>query len=72
MDKGKCRLGDLRLTFQGYVGIVTAVDDSSVIPTVSVTFNNGRTFYTFPQSVVKLETAPKSMYGEYVHSLKNI
>jgi len=62
LDKGKCRKGDLRFTFQGSVGIVTALDNTNVIPQVFVTFNNGRTSYKFSQSMVKLETYPKSMY----------
>lgn len=64
LDKGKCRKGDLRFTFQGSVGIVTALDNTNVIPQVFVTFNNGRTSYKFSQSMVNLETYPKSMYGE--------
>jgi len=64
LDKGKCRKGDLRFTFQGLVGIVTSLDNTNVIPQVFVTFNNGRTSYKFPQSMVNLETYPKSMYGK--------
>lgn len=72
LDKGKCRKGDLRFTFQGSVGIVTALDNTNVIPQVFVTFNNGRTSYKFPQSMVKLETYPKSMYGESEYNLGGI
>jgi hypothetical protein len=60
-DDGKCRFEDLVYTFQGRVGRVTAVDDSSLIPTVLVTFNDGRTSYLFNKDMVRLETY-KSMY----------
>eukprot|EP01034_Spumella_vulgaris_P029738 gene29738-36833_t len=62
LDSGKCRGSDLRFTFIGRVGIVTSLDNEAEIPTVSVTFNNWRTSYTFYQSDVKLETTSKSMY----------
>lgn len=62
LDLGKCRLSDLRFTFVGRVGVVTALDNTAVIPQVWVTFNNGRTSYQFSQEDVKLETTPKSMY----------
>mmetsp|Transcript_19797 Transcript_19797/g.33126 ORF Transcript_19797/g.33126 Transcript_19797/m.33126 type:complete len:539 (+) Transcript_19797:100-1716(+) len=62
LDLGKCRLDDLRFTFIGMVGIVTALDNEAVIPQVWVTFNDGRTSYQFSQGNVKLETTPKSMY----------
>ena len=60
-DDGKCRYEDLVYTFQGRVGRVTAVDDSALIPTVLVTFNDGRTSYLFNKDMVQLETY-KSMY----------
>ena len=43
------------------MGRVTAVDDSALIPTVLVTFNDGRTSYLFNKDMVQLETY-KSMY----------
>lgn len=46
------------------MGLVTFVDNAAQIPTVSVSFNEGRTSYVFFQSDVKLETTPKSMYGK--------
>lgn len=62
LDMGKCRLDDLRFTFIGQVGIVTAVDFLQVIPQVWVSFNDGRTSYQFSQLDVELETRSKSMY----------
>lgn len=64
LDLGKCRLNDLRFTFIGQVGIVTAVDNIAVIPQVWVSFNEGRTSYQFSQVDVELETRSKSMYGK--------
>lgn len=61
-DLGKCRLSDLRFTFRGRVGLVTALDNAAEIPMVWVSFNEGRTSYLFRQEHVKLETTPKSMY----------
>jgi hypothetical protein len=61
IDDGKCRGEDLVYTFQGRVGRVTAVDDAALIPTVMVTFNDGRTSYLFNKDMVTLETY-KSMY----------
>lgn len=61
-DLGKCRRSDLRFTFRGRVGLVTALNDAAEIPTVWVSFNEGRTSYEFNQEHVKLETTPKSMY----------
>eukprot|EP01035_Chromulina_nebulosa_P019926 gene19926-25887_t len=58
---GTCNTNDLTFTFVGQVGIVTSLDDTSDIPTVMVSFNNGRTSYKFAQSHVILETY-KSMY----------
>ena len=43
------------------------MDDLSSVRTVSVTFNNGRSQYTFEQSDVKLNVVQKSMYGKNVH-----
>ena len=43
------------------------MDDLSSVRTVSVTFNNGRSQYTFKQSDVKLNVVQKSMYGKNVH-----
>ena len=60
-DAGKCIAPDLRFTFIGKVGIVTAFDDVSVIPTAWVSFNEGRTSYLFLMSDVKIETY-RSMY----------
>ncbi len=62
LDLGKCQSSDLRFTFRGRVGLVTALDNAAEIPTVDVTFNEGRTSYNFFQSQVKLETTPRSMY----------
>ena len=64
LDLGKCRFTDLRFTFIGRVGLVTELDNAATIPTVKVSFNEGRTSYQFYQRDVKLETTPKSMYGE--------
>lgn len=61
---GKCRSTDLRFTFRGRVGLVTSLDNDATIPTVMVSFNEGRTSYQFEQQHVKLETTPKSMYGK--------
>ena len=66
LDLGKCRFNDLRFTFIGQIGIVTAVDNIAVIPQVWVSFNEGRTSYQFDQQDVELETRSKSMYGKYV------
>jgi hypothetical protein len=60
-DDGKCRGDDLVYTFQGRVGRVTHVDDTALIPTVLVTFNDGRTSYLFNKDMVELETY-RSMY----------
>lgn len=60
-DDGKCRGDDLVYTFQGRVGRVTYVDDAALIPTVLVTFNDGRTSYLFNKDMVQLETL-RSMY----------
>ena len=60
-DDGKCRGDDLVYTFQGRVGRVTHVDDTALIPTVLVTFNDGRTSYLFNKDMVQLETY-RSMY----------
>jgi hypothetical protein len=62
LDMGKCRYDDVRFTFVGRVGVVTAVDDSAIIPQVWVSFNYGRTSYQFDQSDVEIETRSKSMY----------
>lgn len=62
LDLGKCRRSDLRFTFRGRVGLVTALDNAAEIPMVWVSFNEGRTSYKFRQEHVKLETTPKSMY----------
>lgn len=70
LDLGKCVVlqdplrQDLRFTFRGRVGLVTELDNEAVIPRVKVSFNRGRTSYWFRQDHVKLETTPKSMYGE--------
>ena len=53
--------GDSEFSFVGRVGRVVAVDDVADPPTVTVTFNDGRTAYTFLQSEVQLERA-LSMY----------
>jgi hypothetical protein len=67
-DQGKCKRNnersDLRFTFRGRVGLVTALDNAADIPQVMVSFNEGRTSYQFNQKHVRLETTPKSMYGE--------
>lgn len=52
---------DSEFTFIGRVGRVVAVDDAVDPPTVAVTFNDGRTAYTFLQSHVQLEKS-LSMY----------
>lgn len=62
LDAGKCKFDDLRFTFQGFVGRVVDYDTSVTPPIVSVTFNDGRTWYNFEEPMVKLEK--KSMYGE--------
>jgi hypothetical protein len=62
LDMGKCRFDDVRFTFVGRVGVVTAVDNAAVIPQVWVSFNYGRTSYQFAQTDVELETRSKSMY----------
>lgn len=59
---GSCQLNDLRFTFIGRVGRVTALDNDAIIPQVWVSFNAGRTSYQFSQEDVKLETNTKSMY----------
>lgn len=61
LDSGKCRFSDLRFTFVGQVGVVTAVNNEEAIPTVMVTFNNNRTSYEFAQKDVELEKY-KSQY----------
>lgn len=65
LDLGKCKDVNLRFTFRGRVGLVTALDNEATIPTVMVSFNEGRTSYQFEQQHIKLETTPKSMYGEW-------
>lgn len=55
LDDGKCRSSDLRFTFIGQVGIVTALDNDAQIPSVMVSFNNNRTSYSFSQEDVELE-----------------
>jgi len=62
LDAGKCKFNDLRFTFIGHVGRVVNYDTSVNPPIVSVTFNDGRTWYNFEDTMVKLET--KSMYGK--------
>lgn len=62
LDSGKCRLGDLKFTFVGYVGIVTGIDNKATIPKVMVSFNGNRTSYQFNQEHVELQTTGKSMY----------
>lgn len=57
-----CKVKDKRVSFVGRVGLVTKVQDDLAIPLVDVSFNNGRTSYTFEQRNVKLEFATKSMY----------
>jgi len=61
-DSGKCHGSDLKFTFIGRVGMVTAVDNTATIPLVWVSFNNNRTSYEFEQQHVVLETQSKSMY----------
>lgn len=61
LNNGQCRGGDLVYSFIGQVGRATAVDNSALIPTVNVTFNDGRTSYQFNQDQVKLELT-KSAY----------
>lgn len=61
LDDGKCKGNDLVFKFTGMVGLVTAVDDKSLIPTVMVSFNDGRTSYKFLKTDVTLELS-KSMY----------
>lgn len=65
LDSGKCRGDDLQFTFVGRVGLVTALDDVSILPRVWVSFNDGRTSYEFLQSDVMLEYY-KSMYGKRI------
>lgn len=60
-DAGLCVVPDLRYTFIGRVGVVTRVDNRAAIPSVYVTFNDGRTEYLFYQEHVRLEYS-KSMY----------
>lgn len=60
-DNGICGGNDLVYTFIGRNGVVTAVDDKAAIPSVYVTFNDGRTSYLFYQEDVKLEQT-RSMY----------
>jgi hypothetical protein len=60
-DGGRCVPTDLRYTFIGRVGVVTRVDNRAAIPSVYVTFNDGRTEYLFYQEHVRLEYS-KSMY----------
>lgn len=69
LDSGKCHGNDLKFTFIGRVGLVTAVDDTATIPTVTVSFNNNRTSYVFRQQHVMLETQSKSMYGKYIDAM---
>lgn len=57
---GKCSDGDYEFSFIGRVGIVTRVD----LPTVWVSFNDGRTSYSFDESSLKIETVAQSMYGK--------
>lgn len=47
--------------FIGLIGRVTKIDKSFFIPVLTVTFNDGRTEYEFPQDVLKLEYV-RSMY----------
>jgi hypothetical protein len=54
------------------VGLVTAIDNAAQIPTVRVSFNEGRTSYQFNQADVKLETTPKSMYGKCDHPCSSV
>ena len=51
---GVCDKTDYAFSFVGRVGRVLAVD--SATSTVNVTFNDGRTSYTFQSSDVKLES----------------
>ena len=67
VDQGVCNALDYRFTFIGLVGVVTAIDTSTAIPTVYVTFNDGRTSYPFLQTELELEQY-KSMYGESLFS----
>ena len=60
-DNGLCKGGDVPYHFIGKIGIVTSIDTKSLIPTVRVSFNAGRTDYQFLLSDVKLEVY-KSMY----------
>jgi hypothetical protein len=50
-----------QFNFIGQLGRVVAIDYSSFIPVLTVTFNDGRTFYDIPQDVLKLEYQ-RSMY----------
>lgn len=63
-NSGTCDDKDLKFTFVGQVGLVTALANDLAIPQVWITFNGGRTSYQFSQQDVKLETASKSMYGK--------
>ena len=63
VDQGVCNALDYRFTFQGLIGVVTHIDTTTAVPTVNVTFNNGRTSYAFKQTDLKLESY-KSMYGK--------
>lgn len=65
-DAGACQKRDLAFTFVGQVGRVTAVDYSATIPSLRVTFNDGRTDYSFIQRDAVPEYRKKSMYGEWV------
>ena len=63
LDSGKCRLGDVRYTFIGRVGIITRLDNTQVIPQAWVSFNNGRTSYQFSQEDLTLDVRTRSSYG---------
>ena len=56
---------DLLLEYHPPHYLPNRMDDISSVRTVSVTFNNGRSYYTFKQSDVKLTVVQKSMYGKY-------
>ena len=56
---------DLLLEYHPPHYLPNRMDDISSVRTVSVTFNNGRSYYTFKQSDVKLNVVQKSMYGKY-------
>lgn len=58
----KCKNTDERFSFIGRVGRITSIDNVAIPPTVDLSFNKGRTSYTFEQQHVKLEKSSISQY----------